>query len=226
MAIFHSIKNYLANHKAKATARDNLPAALVKQVLSDYGPLLSEDERNDDYARVNKEANFRELHIARIIFEAAGLLRLTKGHFVLTKKSLSNSDSDLFKLLFITYVKEYNWGYEDSYPDEDFFQTATWFSLVMLNRLSGTSINKTEFAEDFLRIFPSVLNEFKDSPYQSSLKAATNAYQIRMIERFWRFFGLITLTGERFTPNYNKTMLVMPLLQQVFVFPEQAALND
>jgi len=201
VAIFHSVQNYLTAHKAKATARGNLPAALVKQVFNEYKTLFGEDERDCTFQRVNKEADFRELHVAKIIFEHIGLLRLDKGHFVLTNKSLDLSDGDLFKLLFNNYVEKYCWGYEDLYPEVDFFQTATWYSLVMLNRLSGTCINAAEFSEDFFRIFPMVLNEFEDEPHFSSLDSATAAYRVRLLNRFWRFFGLVALEGKRFPPQ-------------------------
>ncbi|MGK0440626.1 MAG: hypothetical protein ACJA0N_000421 [Pseudohongiellaceae bacterium] len=218
MAIFHSMKNYLAHHKAKATTKGNFSIALVKQVFSEYESLFNDGQRAMHLGNINKEQDFRDLHIAKLTFKSAGLLRKYKGCFELTKKAQNINDSDLFKLLITHYIYQYNWGHEDGYPEADFFQTACWYSLVTLNRLKNSTINNIEFAEEFIRIFPSTLDEFTASPYQISLKAACNAYSVRTIERFWRFFGLITLKGERYTPGYNQTMLATPLLQQVFTF--------
>ena len=115
-------------------------------------------------------------------------------------------------------MNKYNWAYEDGYEEVGFFQTATWYSLVALYRLNGQEVKLGDFAEDFMLVFPAVLDSFEATRYRTSLNAATNAYKIRMIERFWVFFGLITLKGERFTKEYNARFVTRDILEKVFVF--------
>jgi len=218
--IYLSIKAYLKDSKAKATARGNLPAALVKYVLVDFKKLLTAQEIETGYSRINKEDDFRELSCARFIFEQAGLLRKNKGHFVLTQKAHKLSDAGVFKLLFITYIEQYSWASEDAYPEADFLQTATWYSLVALNRLNGKPVEKDEFSEDFVRVFPMIVSEFQGDRYRSAAAQAVTAYTLRMVDRFWQLFGLVNLEGEIFTKGYKQIMVTKPLLQQVFTFKD------
>ncbi len=217
-SVLLSIKAYLNDNKAKATVRGNFPAALVKYVLADFKKSLTEQEIENGYSRINKEDNFRELSIARFIFEEAGLLKNIKGYFVLTSKAHKLSDGDVFKLLFVTYIEEYSWASEDGYLEADFFQTATWYSLVALNRLNEKPVEKDKFAEDFVRVFPMISNEFQSDRYHSAVAQAMNAYTVRMVDRFWQLFGLIKLEGDIFTKGYQKTIVTRPLLKQVFTF--------
>jgi hypothetical protein len=216
--VYQSLKNYLQEHKAKATLKGMLPIVLVKFVHSEFEAAFGNEALNYRYNKINKEQDFRELHIGRIIFELAGLIRKYKGHFVLTKKALKLSDDETYKLLFTTYVNKYNWAYEDGYEEASFFQTATWYSLVALHRMNGQEVKQGDFAEDFMLVFPAVLDSFEATEYQTSLNAATNAYKVRMIERFWVLFGLVTLKGERFTKEYNARFVTSDILEQVFVF--------
>ena len=218
LSIFISVKAYLKDNHAKATARGNLPAALVKYVLADFKKLLSEQEIETGYSRINKEDDFRELSCARFIFEQAGLLRKNKGRFVLTLKAQKMPEEEVFKLLFITYVEKYSWASEDLYPEADFFQAATWYSLVTLNRLHGKPVDKDKFAEDFVRIFPMIINEFQGDHYRSAAVQAMSAYTVRMVDRFWQLFGLVSLEGEMFTKGYKQSMVASPLLSHVFIF--------
>ena len=218
MVIFHSVRNYLSSNKAKATARGNLPRVLVIHVLEEYKNKVLDKKDVSDFETVYKESDFRELYIGRLIFELAGLIRKTKGHFVLTQKATKFNDGELFKYLLQTYMEKYNWAFEDAYSEVGFYQTATWYSLVSLARLNNELVSKEEFAEDFIEVFPVVVKEFEDSPYQSSLSAATFAYTVRTIDRFFPFFGLLTLEGERYTRDFRKAMKATPLLEQVFAF--------
>ena len=141
----------------------------------------------------------------------SGINSKYKGYFILTKKALKLTDIETYKLLFTTYVNEYNWAYEDGYEEVGFFQTATWYSLVGLHRLNGQEVAQSDFAEEFIAVFPAVLHSFETTEYRSSLDAASNAYKLRMISRFWVFFGLVTLKGKRFTKEYNAKFVARKL---------------
>jgi hypothetical protein len=214
--VFQALKTYLSEHKAKATAKGNLPRALVKFVLAAFIEKFGSDFSLE---RVNKEEDFRELHTTRLVLKLAGFLRLHQGHFTLTKKALSLTDGDIFKGLFTAYTDMYNWSYEDFYPELHFIRQAALYSLVALNRLNGQHIDKQVFAEDFVRVFPALLNEVEGNAYQSPLACICSCYCLRTIERCWHFFGFVTLEGERFTRDYKRTMVPMPLLHQAFEFP-------
>ena len=216
--VYRSLKKYLQANKAKATLKGMLPKVLVKFVQSELEAAFGEDALDYRYTSINKEQDFRELHIGRVVFELAGLVRKYKGHFVLTKKALQLTDSETYKLLFTTYVNKYNWGYEDGFEDAGFFQTATWYSLVTLHNLKGQETPVADFIEDFIEVFPAVLQSFETTEYRTDIASATYVYDVRMMQRFWKFFGLITLKGKKFTKEYNAKFVARDALEQVFEF--------
>lgn len=218
LTIFKSMKNYLMENKAKVTAKGNLPTALVKQVLSEFKPWLADREARIFYDPIRKEDDFRELSVARFIFQESGLLRKYKGHFVLTKKAQELSNHEIYKILIHTYIYDFNWASTDGYPETHFFQTAAWFSLISLNRLKDKNISTDQFSQDFIGIFPMVLADFQENEYQTQLEEACRTYSIRNIERFWQFFGLVTVAGSSFSLDASQTMSPTPLLRQVFSF--------
>jgi len=216
--IYQCLKHYLQENKAKATLKGMLPKVLVKFVQTEFETVFGNEALDYRYNKINKEQDFRELHTGRLIFELAGLIRKYKGHFVLTKKALKLTDSETYKLLLTAYVNDYNWAYDDYFEDAIFFQTATWYSLVKLSRLNNQEASLSDFAEGFITVFPAVLNSFETTEYQTCLDSASYAYKIRMISRFWVFFGLVTLKSKRFTKEYNAKFVATEVLRQVFAF--------
>jgi len=209
--IFNAFKSFALESKIKATAAGYLPTALVKYVQSQLQDHINHNSFLSLERTYKKEDDFRELHKAKIIFELAGLLRRQKGYFLLTKKALQINDHDLFQLLFITYAEKFNWGYEDGYPEASFLQQTIWYSLVKLQRLAGHEVCCVKFSEELISVFADIADEFEDDPYRSRLSSAATAYHIRMLERFWLFFGLIEIRGKYNERTMKSTSLVHKL---------------
>jgi len=75
----------------KATAKGNLPQKLCRNTALDFRKGLQDDDIHHRI-RVNKEEDFMDLHVTRIILELSGLLRRTKGRFFLTRKYYQLND--------------------------------------------------------------------------------------------------------------------------------------
>jgi hypothetical protein len=204
-------------------AKGNLPQKLCREAWHDYRKLFP-DEIYFSFNKVNKEDDFFDLHVARIVLELAGFIRKTKGRFYLTKKYQKIVKKlgfkGLYPIIFKTYCSEFNWGYWDRYSDVPLIQDSFLFTLFMLTRY-GDKMTFTSVYEDiFLRAFPMLLEEMEETNYSSPEEDLRRCYSERAHKRFLVFLGLAeleTIKGDYFGENKYKIKKT-PLLDEVVQF--------
>ncbi len=207
----------------KATAKGNLPQKLCRNAALDYRKGLADDDIQHRM-RVNKEEDFMDLHVTRIIMELAGLLRKTKGRFFLTRKYHQLADQAgnvaLYPELFQTFCSKFNWGYWDRYPDIPFIQQSFLFSLYLLRQHGGDWKPSGFYIDAFLKAFPMVVDEVDPLPYFTAEDEIRHCYSIRALERFLQFMGLSNMeeipSDKPFPREYR--IMKLPLLQEVVRF--------
>ncbi|PCI50029.1 MAG: hypothetical protein COB51_03555 [Moraxellaceae bacterium] len=177
-------------------ARGSLPQKLCRALWSDYSKLYA-DELIASVHKVNKEDDFFDLHVARIVLELAGFLRKTKGRFYLTqkyKKIVSESGTKgLYPIIFKTYCFEFNWAYWDRYSDVAFLQQSFLFTLYLLKQHGEKMEFTSAYEDDFLQAFPMVVDEMEESSYSTPEENFRRCYYLRACKRFLVFFGLAEL---------------------------------
>jgi hypothetical protein len=94
----------------------------------------------------------------------------------------------IYPRLFMAYVKSFNWGYRDNYPDLDLLQRSSLFSLYLLQFHGGVTRSQEFYEDAFLRALPVVLDELEDGPYRSAEDTLRSCYSLRTLERFAWFF--------------------------------------
>ena len=208
----------------KATqAKGNLPQKLCRGLWQDYCELYP-DEIFFSIRTINKEDDFFELHVTRIILELAGFLRKTKGRFYLTKKYQKIASKQglkgLYPIIFKTYCAEFNWAYWERYYEVPFIQQSFLFSLYLLKQHGEKMHFTSVYEDDFLRGFPMVMDEIPESLHSTPEKEMRNSYHNRVCKRFFIFFGLAEqkiIKGESFFDNEYKIKKT-PLLDAVVNF--------
>ena len=197
MVLIESIVSAIDDTGLKATkATGSLPQKLCREAWSDY----KKSYPNDTFAafrKVNKEDDFTELNVARMVLELAGFLRKTKGRFYLTKKyqkAISKSGlTGLYPIIFKTYCDKFNWAYWDRYDEAPFLQQSFLFTLYLLKLHGEKMVFTSVYTEDFLRAFPIVVDEMGETTYSTPEDQLCHCYQSRVFERFLVFFGLAEL---------------------------------
>ncbi len=206
-------------------ATGSLPSKICKEIWSHYSPLYV-DEFFMSFQKVNKESDFFDLHVARIVLEQAGLLRKTKGRFYLTKKyqkiASKGGKKELYPIIFKTYCQAFNWGYWDNYSDAPFIQQSFLFTLYQL-KLHGKKMTLASTYEDrFLQAFPMAIGEMAESSYSTPENDLRRCYYLRAYKRFLVFLGLAeleTIKGDNILDNKNKDKIKKtPLLDAVVHF--------
>ncbi len=201
----------------------NLPQKLCKEAWTDYCK-VQPDELYFSYRKVNKEDDFFELNVARIVLELAGFVRKTKGRFYLTKKYQKVANKSGFKglypVIFKTYCREFNWGYSDHYNDVPFIQNSFLFTLYMLKRHGDKMTFTSVYEDDFVQAFPMLIEEMDETSYSTPEKDLRRCYFLRAHQRFLVFLGLAELEiieGKGFLENKYKIKKT-PLFDEVVQF--------
>lgn len=191
--LFLLLAEAIGEKGVKPTAKGNLPRALTREVALQF---LGEEgyAAATRYGGINKEEDFNDLHVVRLVAELAGLLRKHKGRFILSRDCRSMLSGPgieaIYPRLFRTYVERFNWAYDDGYEELPFIQHSFLFSLYLLWRYGDEPRPISFYEEAYLRAFPVLLEEVEDRPYASAEETLARCYSLRTFERFAQRFGL------------------------------------
>lgn len=185
----HLLKALAEAEPVRMTVTGNLPRELAKG-------LFEHIDRSEwkKYIKFRSETDSMPLHSLRLILTMGGWIRKLKGHFRLTKKGREVSGSgfsgaDYADLLW-TYTRRFNWKYQDGFPDFDMIQKAYLFSFYLLHKQARVFVKDFQLAPHFLRAFPAVLAEAEISA-SDAYASFSHCYNVRFLERFCAYFGLI-----------------------------------
>ncbi len=206
----------------KPTAKGNLPRKTCRETaLAYWGEELYRD--NTRFGGINREEDFFDLHIVRVVAELAGLIRKYKGRFILSRDCrallAAKGMAELYPRLLKSYVEQFNWSYRDRYPELRFVQTACLFTLYLLTRYGDTWRPHAFYEDSFLRAFPMVMDELPRNAFLSPAEEAGRCYTWRTLVHFAGFFGLAAVepvSDKRFCHDYRVKGL--PLLHAAVQF--------
>jgi len=209
----------------KPTAKGNLPQKSCRDIALAY---WGEEayRHHTRFGNINREEDFIELHVTRLVAELAGLIRKHKGRFILSRdcrKLLAEMGlAGTYPRLFRAYVEQFNWGYLDRYPDMPFIQHSFLFTLYLLSRYGDRWRPQVYYEDCFLRAFPMLLSEVEPTPFSTPEQEIRSCYTLRALVRFPGFLGLAEvepLTKEPHTRDYRIRKL--PLLDDAVRFHVQ-----
>jgi hypothetical protein len=206
----------------KPTATGNLPRKFCREAaLAFHG---EEGYREvTRFCGINMEPDFPELHVTRLVAELAGLVRKYGGKFILSKDCrqllATGGIGAVYPQLFEAFVRHYNWGYRDRYPDFPFIQSSFLFTLLLLSRYGDQWRPDSFYVERYLRAFPTLLQEVPEIGYQTKEQFIGRCYSLRTLERFAEFLGLVEIEriGKRLLPDEIRVRK-LPLLERMVSF--------
>ncbi|MCP5346603.1 MAG: SEC-C metal-binding domain-containing protein [Gammaproteobacteria bacterium] len=222
LTLFQQLTDAIGEQGLKPTAKGNLPRNFCREAALVYW----REQRYQDntrYGGINREEDFDDLHVTRLVAELAGLIRKYKGRFILSRdcRRLLSDDglAAIYPRLFRAYVEQFNWAYRDGYPELRFMQSAFLFTLYLLVR-HGDDWRPQVFYEDaFLGAFPRLLDEVPPSQVIPPDETVRNCYTWRSLVHFAGFLGLATVepvSDQLLCHEYRVKSL--PLLGQVVQF--------
>lgn len=206
----------------KPTAKGNLPRNFCRETALIYWGEQRYQEKTR-YGGINREEDFADLHITRLVAELAGLIRKYKGRFILSRdcRRLLAGDgmATIYPKLFRAYAEQFSWAYRDGYPELRLIQSAFLFTLYLLMRHGDVSRSQVFYEDAFLHAFPMLLDEVPSSQVFSPDETARQAYTWRALVHFAEFLGLATVepvSNEFLCREYR--VKALPLLGQIVQF--------
>ncbi len=191
--LFSLLAEAIGEQGLKPTAKGNLPRNFCRDAALAYWDEKTHQERTR-YGGINREEDFFDLHVARLVAELAGLIRKYKGRFILSRdcrRLLAEGGlAVVYPRLLKAYAEQFNWAYRDGYADLRFIQQASLFTLYLLTRHGDTWRSQTFYEDAFLRAFPIVLNDVPPSPLFTAEEDLRRCYTWRTLVDFVGFFGL------------------------------------
>ena len=222
MSLVEQLIDAIGESGLKPTAKGNLPQNFCREAALAY---WGEDvyRENTRYGGINREEDFIDLHITRLVAELAGLIRKYKRKFILSRNCRAllaqQGSAALHARMFRAYTEQFNWAYWDRYPDLRFIQTAFLFTLYLLTRYGDTWRSHEFYEDSFLRAFPMLLDEIPPDQIITPEEQLRSCFTSRTLVRFVGFFGLAaveSVSDKGFRHKYRVKGL--PLLHETVQF--------
>ncbi len=213
------IINYLLKLKEeeplKLTQKGNLPRKFCMEFLKDNFTENSSKTYIEKHPIMKEEDSFY-IRLINILTGLAGFTKKVQGKKSLTKKCNKllafESSYQIYRNIFLTYIRKFNWGYSDLYPEASIIQKGFGF-LIFLVQKYGDKPKESEFySNKFLRAFPITINEFSDNPYFTGKDQYKKCYYIRTFDRFLYRFGLIDIEKKGKFPSEQRFIMKKDLL--------------
>jgi hypothetical protein len=222
LTLFKLLADAIGEQGLKPTAKGNLPRNFCRQAALVYWGEQRYQE-NTRYGGINREEDFDDLHVTRLVAELAGVIRKYKGRFILSRDCCRLLAGDgmttIYLKLFRTYVEQFNWAYRDGYPELRFIQSAFLFTLYLLTRYGDAWRPQVFYEDAFPGTFPMLLDEVPPNQVISPDETVRHSYTWRALVHFAGFLGLATVepvSNELLCHEYRVKSL--PLLGQVVQF--------
>lgn len=200
MNLFGRLAEAVENEQLKPTAIGNLPRRVCQDIAEEYW-----NEETFPYQRlfwkVNKEMDFFDLHIVRVVSERLGFLRKYKGRFILGRKYRAllktGGLAAIYPAILKVCAQELNWGYRDGYQEIPFLQQSFLFTLFLLTRYGGDWRLSRFYEDQFLQAFPIVLDQITETFYSTPEQTLRWCYTGRVLQNFAGFLGLAEVEDVR-----------------------------
>jgi len=224
VTLFTLLVEAIGEQGLKATAKGNLPQKFCREAALTYRGQQAGGE-GSKAGNINKELDFLDLHVTRLMAERAELIGLQAGRFVLSDKCRTLLDrggmAAVYPLLLRSGAVGLHWGDRDRYQALPFMQYSFLFSLYLVSRFGNDWQPAALYQDHFLRAFPLLLDEMKSPESGTSPEQALRCcYTLRTLEHFAGFFGLVTLEPmedtEAADPQYR--LRKTPLFDQAVRF--------
>lgn len=223
LRLFELLVSAIGEDGLKPTATGNLPRNFCREAaLAFWGEEGYRKETH--FGGINKEDDFSELHVTRLVGELAGLIRKYRGRFILSRECrrllAEGGTKALYPRLLKAYIRDYNWGYRDRYAELPFIQHAFLFPLYLLQKFGSEDRPQSFYEDAFLRAFPQILAEVPPQNYFPPERTVRNCFTVRALIRFADFCGLATVRPieENNILCQDYRVKKLPLLDEVVRF--------
>jgi len=196
--LFAFLADAIGEKGLKPTVTGNLPRNFCREAaLAFWGEeALREQTR---FHGINTEGDFSELHVTRLVAELAGLVRKYRGRFILGRECRqlvlsAEGGVAVYPRLLEAFIREFNWGYQDRFPELEFVQRSFGFTLYLLQRFGDEERPHSFYVDANERAFPQLPGELPPGRLMQPEDVVRHCYTLRTLVRFADFCGLAQVT--------------------------------
>lgn len=209
----------LESGPVKATAKGNLPRALVLRWWDqEFGP-RHDNERTRQILRPNQERGAWLLYYCRRIIRKAGLIKLHEHKFSITDKGRKIYEDKkyvtMYRALFLALGWEVSWNTGRTYYQilPGLVQQSFIFNLHLLGKLARDWIDGDALADAYLRAFPMLLDEY-EAPDTMPIRSLVNISILYSLTHFPCELGLLD-SRKKATDSYSYDYKLSPLFDRI-----------
>lgn len=179
--------------------------ALPKKIMVElyYYKFIPDEHIESGITKLWKEDDCISIKSARITCELAKFVKKANGKLSLTKNGQKNLKPEnrliLFKYIYLTFTENFNWGFNDGYPQEPIGQYGYLFSIYLLMKHGENKKSTLFYSNKYLTVFYKFLPLFEND-YATPEEQFNNCYSVRTFERFTNWFGLTYFSEQK---NFN-----------------------
>lgn len=183
------------NGEIKLTNKGFLPTKIVSYLYQQG--FLKEEAIEKGFMKLYKETDSMTVNLTRILIELAGLIKKRNGKISLTQtsKKVLEDNSELLRLIFLTFATKFNWAYYDGYGENRIGQLGYGFTLFLLSKYGQEKRLDSFYAEKYFKAFPHLLDSLAPV-YDTLERYSAVCYSLRTFRRFLDYFGLINIEEQ------------------------------
>ncbi len=194
----------------KLTAKGYLLTKVVSDIYSQG--FIKEDYIESGLVNLRRETDSMSINLTKILIQISGIVKKRHNKLSLTNlgKSVIHDNRKLLMLIFTTFTDKFNWAYYDNFGENNIGRLGYGFTLILLSKYGSEKRLDTFYAEKYLKAFPRMLNEIRESSYSTVQETASKCYTLRSFHRFLDYFGIIEIHQSDMTLRdgfVNKTSL-------------------
>ncbi len=197
----------------RLTTVGNIPPKIVKSIYenSEY----KEDAIESGIVRINKEDDCEAVVTAREILILCGMVKVRNKVMNRTKKchELLNDPDTMLKKIWEEFVSRFNVSYFDGYPENECGKFGFAYILFLLNKYGAKYESVDFYGRLYLKAFPHIVDEF-DGRFRSKEDEAIGCFSIRMLCRFFQYFGIVQIE-ERYKTDLTKVKITSLFNQMI-----------
>ena len=221
MTTFMHLATGIAEQHLKPTAKGNLPRNFCRgtalAVLGEEGY-----QQATRHGNINREEDYTDLHLTRVLSELAGLVRKYKGRFILSRDCRKLLDdrgpAAIYPRLLHSYTAKFNWAYIDRFAPLYLIQQSFLFTLYLLSRYGNSERPATFYEDAFMRAFPTLVDEIGPTIYDTPELRLRACYTRRALACFTTFLGLARVEARGAVGKQTYYVTKLPLLDAAVHF--------
>lgn len=174
------------------------------------------------YVRPSEEEE-RIIYHARDILREAGLIKKSLNKLIVTPKGEKLADPGkrqaFFKTFLTACIQKYDWAKDEAFGDTPVAQLGMGYTLYLLCRYGKHPFEADEYADKYLKAFPSLTTKVNAKYYPDPADALKDCYKWRTFGRLLLWFGMIRVEGKLSFQSKDKAMIhLTDIFTQVFEF--------